>query len=187
MYIYQTVCISVYKYTYPLSAEALSTAAPAWRQWKPQGSLFWKGASRCCFPSSDRIPSPRKLSLALPRDLCRNLPDTPGDLLNRPKKKRKKKSRMQKRRREGAAPDLRLGRDARFSTWQASPPPLSGPAHRTVMAGWGLLALRLPCQRFTVWRTYLHLAGLTRSSWTSLNTAGRRPSGKERVTHQTLK
>lgn len=84
--------------TYPVGVSALSTAATVWRQWKRRGSLFWKGAERYCFPSSDHIPSPRKLCLVLPSDLCWNLPDMPEDLLNHPKK-RIKERKLQKGRR----------------------------------------------------------------------------------------
>ena len=71
-----------------------------------------------------------------------------------------------------------------FSTWQASLPPLSGPAHRTVMAGRGLAGLWLRRELLTVWRTCLHLAGSNKSNRTSLSTAGRRPSREQEVRAQ---
>lgn len=63
-----------------------------------------------------------------------------------------------------------------FPTWQASFPPLSGPAHRTVV--WERTGLWLWTEALTVWRTCLHLAGFTKSSWTSLRTREGRPSGR---------
>lgn len=66
------------------------------------------------------------------------------------------------------------------STWQASLPPPSAPAHRIVMARSRNFCFCFGNELLIISWTYLHLAWSTKPRWTSLRTAGMCPPSKQK-------
>lgn len=178
---------------YPPSSSAWSRAVAAWRQWKFLETLSLTDAGCLLFPSSDHTLDPRKLFPAQSSGRFRPLPDIPKDRQSLPwgntKEEKGRYSEWDKWFKllqgneaydEGWADVQMLEAEWITSTWQASLPPPSAPAHRIVMAGSRNFCFCFGNELLIISWTYLHLAWSTKPRWTSRRTAGMCPPSKQK-------